>query len=76
MSEARKLRQNPDHVQDAAKAHTDLNVFYAVIAIMEGGLLSSDSYGDAHRIVTICKSAGGKALARFDKARARAQGEG
>jgi hypothetical protein len=56
-----------DPTKAAAKAHTDLTVFHGVIQLMEGGLLSADSYGDAERIIKICKRASQKCLARYDQ---------
>jgi len=66
-------KRTPKHAETAAKAHTDLNIFYGVIALMEGGLLSADSYGDAERIIRLCKAAGAKCLARYDRAIASSQ---
>lgn len=46
-----------DHVRIAARAHSDLNIFYAVIAIMEGGCVygSPGSQQAADQIIQICK---------------------
>lgn len=60
------------HIEDAAAARSDLNIFYGVIAILEGGTLSSDSDRDAQRIIEICKSASQKALGRMDRSTQRA----
>lgn len=61
-----KRKSTADHVKQAAEAHTDLTVFYGVIALMEGGLISADSYRDADRIIRICRRAGAKCLRRYD----------
>lgn len=58
-------------VEEAAQAHTDLNVFGAVVQLLEGGLLSSDSQPDDFRIIRICNSAEQKALHRYDAALAK-----
>jgi hypothetical protein len=57
-----------DHAKAAAKAHTDLNVFYGVIALMEGGLMSADSQSDVQRLIASCQRASAKCLARYDAA--------
>lgn len=55
-------------IKAAARAHTDLNVFHAIIKLLEGGLISSESYPNADRIITICKKEAAKCLQRYDKA--------
>lgn len=57
--------------KDACRAHTDLNVFYSIIAILEGGTIGADSFRDGERIITICKSASAKCLKRYDAALAK-----
>lgn len=57
-----------DRIEDAAKARCDLNIFYGVIAILEGGTISADSNSGAQRIITICKSESAKCLRRMDDA--------
>ena len=56
-----------ESVKAASVAHCDLNIFYAVIAILEGGTISSDSDKDAQRIIEICRSASQKALRKYDR---------
>lgn len=58
----------------AAEAHSDLNAFAAVVALMEGGLLSSNCTKAALRVIAICKTEQTKALARYDRAVAKAGG--
>lgn len=65
----------PDHVKDAAVALSDLNIFYAVIALMDGGLIHAPSHASAARIIKICKEEGRRCLGRFDRARAASSGE-
>lgn len=45
----------PEHVRDAMHAHTDLNTFGVIVAILEGGCLyRHDSQPAAMRIIKIC----------------------
>ena len=60
------------HIEDAATAHSDLNVFYAVIALMEASLISSKHHAAEGRIVKICKDEGARCLRDYDLATARA----
>ena len=53
---------------DAAIARCDLNILYGVIAILEGGTVSSNVNRDAERIINICRTASQKALRRYDTA--------
>lgn len=62
------------HMVEAAKAHSDLNLFAAVAALMESSLVSSDCYGAESRIVRICQAEQAKCLARYDRAIAKAGG--
>lgn len=65
-----------DHVMEAARAHTNLNVFASVVSILEGGhLYGATSDRAAQRIIELCKAEQAKCLARFDRARKKAQGE-
>lgn len=57
-------------VKEACKAHSDLNIFYAVIALMESSLLSSSSFRAEERIAAICRAEGQKCLGRLDRATA------
>jgi hypothetical protein len=65
--------KNPDFVKEAANALSDLNIFYAVIALMDGGLVHSPSHAAAARIVKLCRSEGGRCLKRYDHAKACAE---
>lgn len=56
-----------DHAKAACRAHTDLNIFYGIIALLEGGLIHQESYGAADRIIAICKSESQKCLVRYDR---------
>jgi hypothetical protein len=58
-------------VKEASQAHCDLNIFYAVIAILEGGTLSAERHDAVRRIITICKSESAKCLTKFDRTTAK-----
>lgn len=52
----------------AAQAMSDLNIFYAIIAICEGGTLRApSSNAAAQRIIKICKSEASKRLWDYDR---------
>lgn len=55
-------------IQAAADARSDLNIFYAVIALMESSLVTSRHFPAEARIVRICKTEAQKALRAFDDA--------
>jgi hypothetical protein len=52
----------------AAKAHTELCLFAAVVNLMEGGDIGGDANSDATAIIRACKRAQARALYRYDKA--------
>ncbi len=62
-------------IVEAAEALSDLNTFGIVVSILEGGHIHSPSYKDGQRIIDICKSAMGKRLREYDRARAKANQE-
>jgi hypothetical protein len=62
------------HIEKAAKALADLNIFAAVMVIMEGSIVSSDSDGAAAKIIRICKAQQQVCLARYDAAMKAAGG--
>lgn len=62
------VRGLKDRIDEAAKARCDLNIFYGIIAFLEGGTISTESDRDAQRIIEICKTASGKCLRRMDDA--------
>lgn len=63
-----------EFIKAAAKAHSDLNIFAAVVAMLEGGTLSSDVQAIEFQIIAICQRAQQKCLARYDRAVAKAGG--
>lgn len=69
-----KKKPTIEYSRAAARAHTDLNIFHGIIALLEGGLISSDSYPCADRIIAICKREGAKCLVRYDRALANSSG--
>lgn len=58
----------------AAAAHSDLNLFAAVAALMESSLVTSDCHGAEAKIAKICKKEQQKCLRRYDAAIKRAGG--
>lgn len=62
-----------DHIEAAAKAHTDLNLLHAIIALCEHSLFSTDCHGVERHIVKYCMAEGDKCLRRYDEAMALAQ---
>jgi hypothetical protein len=67
MARKRKMTGR-DYAKAAAKARSDLNIFHAVIALMETNMLSADSRGDAERVIAVCRGASSDCLARIDSA--------
>lgn len=55
----------------AAEAHTNLNTFGAVIAILEGGCVYGNTGASAgmtaKKIIAMCKAESGKQLALYDR---------
>ena len=68
-----KSKNRSEHIKDAAEAHSDLNTLYAIIALCEGGLFSSQSYAVETRIREACLKASGRCLDRYDRAVAAAE---
>lgn len=67
------LALKDDHVREAAKALADLNVFAAIVALLESGLNHSPTHKTASRIVKIAKDEQQRCLRRYDDAKARTQ---
>lgn len=55
------------HAADAAKSHSNLNAYAAVVAIMEGGMIHGESSA-ADEIIAICKRQMQVELRDYDKA--------
>lgn len=57
------------YAMTAAQAHTDLNTFGAVVAILEGGVIYTASGARvASQIIRLCKSQAIKQLKSYDAA--------
>lgn len=56
-----------DHVEEVAKARSDLFVFAAVVGALESGTIRPPAQAGASRIIKIAKSEQAKALSRLDK---------
>ena len=62
-----------DYTRDAMNALSDLNIFAAVVTILEGGhLYCTKSNKAADRIIQLCKFEQHKRLQEMDYAKARA----
>jgi hypothetical protein len=59
-------------IKAAADALGDLNAFYALIAVCEGGCFHAPSNSAVQRIITICKTESGKRLRDYDREVAKA----
>ena len=58
-----------ENIRVAMNAHTDLNTFASLQAILEGGCLHGPTcYKSSQRIIAICKKEMQKQLAIMDKA--------
>lgn len=57
-------------VERAARAHTNLTVFHAVIILLESSLLHGDkAQADAAKIIRLCTSARQRQLEEYDDAK-------
>lgn len=56
------------YAKAAAEARTNLTIFYAVIAMLEGGTITTSAERDAQRVIAICRSASAKQLRLMDRA--------
>lgn len=58
-----------NHVKIAAQARTNLTIFHAVIAVLEGGTITriGTAQDDAQRIIRVCRSAAQKQLGAYDR---------
>lgn len=62
-----------DHVKEACIAHTNLNTFACVVAILESGCVYGHSPA-AQRIIDICQAEQAKYLRAYDKHTAAEKG--
>lgn len=57
-------------IKEANDAISDLNMFAAIVAILEGGSMSSGSHSDQFRIIKQAQNAQARCMHRYDKAMA------
>lgn len=70
---ARKRGTINAHAEEAARAHTNLNTWGAVVALLESGLLyPGHSHQAVDRVIKIAKAEMQRHLKQYDAARARA----
>ena len=65
---SRKKKTAEAVAKEASRAHCNLNVFHGIVALLEGGVIYSESYGAADRIIKICKAESQRCLKRYDRA--------
>lgn len=63
-----KRKSAKDFIKDAVEAHTDLNIFEAVVAILEGGTVSARAQPYDFRVIALCMRAEQQCLRRYDRA--------
>lgn len=72
------MSARPDDVMAAAKkaaeAHTNLNIYAAVQALMEGSLIYGGRHSASLKIIAICKKEQQRELRLYDAALARIGG--
>ena len=62
------------HIDDAMWAHTNLTVFHAIVAMLEGGTIrGSAADATAQRVIAICKKETYRQLKLMDSALAKAE---
>lgn len=64
-----------DPVTQAAEARSNLNIFHAVIAILEGGTIcaSASAQRTCNKIITLCQQEAARQLKAYDQALERAR---
>lgn len=67
---AAKKPTDKDRIKTATHALMDLNAFYAIIAICEGGCFHAPSRAATQRIINICRAESSKRLRDHDRAMA------
>ena len=61
-------RCDMNHTEKAAQALSDLNVFNAILAILESGCLHPESYGDSVKMMILtCQNEMAKCGRRYDE---------
>lgn len=60
---------NEQRARAACEAHSTLNTFYSVIAILEGGgIYDGDAHATVGKIIRLCKAESAKQLRKYDAA--------
>jgi hypothetical protein len=72
--QSQTTKRQREFIIAAATARTDLNIFEAVVRLVEGGMVGSDCYRAAERIVSISRAEQQKCLRRYDAALMKAGG--
>ena len=61
-------------IEDAMRAHTNLNIFQGIVALLEGGTIyGNTANASVKKIVDTCKAEARKQLRLMDKAVAKAE---
>jgi hypothetical protein len=68
---AKSTKSAKQHMQDAAREHTHLNVFASIVSILEGGSIYGDN-ASARQILKICKVEEQRQLRIYDSETAAA----
>lgn len=64
-----KVKWAKDYAEDAARAHSNLNAWGAVVALLEGGtLIGRDTHRAQQRVIKIAQAEMQKHLAKYDRA--------
>lgn len=67
----RRLERDDDSrkwLKALVEAHTDLNMFAAVVAMLEGSIVSVSAQPDEFKVIALCQKAQLKCLRRYDRA--------
>lgn len=64
-----------DTIRETAKAMSDLNMFYAIIALCESSLISSQYNPACQQIIKICKAQAQRCLRKYDAGSAKLDAE-
>lgn len=64
-------RAKNEYVKAAVEAHADLNIFAAVVAMLEGGTVSARAQPDDFKVIALCQRAQQRCLRRYDRALAQ-----
>lgn len=62
-------KRRSELLKEISEAYADLNMFAAVVALLEGGTMSAGAQPYDFRIIKLCQQAQQKCLRRHDRAR-------